>query len=649
MRPIAVLSRCLLVVLLSAAGIAAQAEEARAPIDDLLAVLRRQGSADQLEAMRAFAARPDAPQAIAPLLERIRAEAPALDNNGCLALEFVLRAHPTAVCPVAPLLEVLARPIWTSRQKAAQALLPLLRDDVVAAHREALARAVIPLLTSQRSRVYRAGAACLAKIAGKDLGDDPVAARAWFHATFDSGLDLTAAVHERVLIVRPAGGGWAIGERQLSDDAALTEAVRAERERAAGARRSLGVVLQVAAGDVDALLAGGDSDRLARPFAALRAAGVDDATIAPDSDVFRAPFVDPGVPAALLATLGERLAALAGDRVPGAQAAIVLPDGRLAAFAHGVADRATGAPMPVDGRMLAGSTGKTFFAALALQLVREGRLDLDAKVAQWLGGEPWFARVPNAGGVTVRHLMSHRSGVMRYELTKEFLHALGERPEHRFTPVEEVAFVLDRAPRFAAGEGFDYSDTNYVLLGMILERITGGPCYAEIERRFLEPLRLADTVPGVGRRIPRLVQGHAGEHNVFGGRDRMLVDGELPFDAGFEGAGGGFASTAADLARWAAALYGGDVLAGVREQALDGRPAPLGPGARYGLGVMIDRTELGPAVGHSGFFPGWMSAMRYFPEVGVAAAVIVNSSAEPRLGAELVAWTVDLARAAVGG
>jgi CubicO group peptidase (beta-lactamase class C family) len=122
----------------------------------------------------------------------------------------------------------------------------------------------------------------------------------------------------------------------------------------------------------------------------------------------------------------------------------------------------------------------------------------------------------------------------------------------------------------------------------------------------------------------------------------------LPFDPGFEGAGGGFAATAADLARWAVALYEGDVLAGVRDEALAGLPAPLGPDARYGLGVMIDATELGAAVGHSGFFPGYLCAMRYYPDVGVAVAVLVNSSATPRLSLELVSWTTKLARIASG-
>lgn len=332
-----------------------------------------------------------------------------------------------------------------------------------------------------------------------------------------------------------------------------------------------------------------------------------------------------------------------GERVPGAQATVVLPDGRTISLASGVADRDTKKPMPVSGRLLAGSTGKTFFAALALQLVREKKLDLDAKVATFLGDEPWFARVPNAKDITVRHLMQHRSGVMRYELSRSFLRALAAQPDHLFTPVEEIAFVLDETPRFAAGAGFEYADTNYVLLSLVLERITGTSCYAEIERRFLAPLELRDTVPSRGRRIPGLVQSYAGANHPFGERDAMLVDGALPFDPGFEGAGGGFASTATDLARWTKALWDGDVLDGVRDAALDAPEAPLGPKTRYGLGVIVNETSLGRAFGHDGWFPGSMSIVRWFPEAKVAVAVMVNSSADRKLSRDLLAWLVEFA------
>ncbi|HEX5053243.1 MAG TPA: serine hydrolase domain-containing protein [Planctomycetota bacterium] len=622
---------------------------AQGAFDDVLEQLHATASAAQVEAMRRFAARDDAPAAIPALLDRIRAEAPRLDNNGCLLLEWILRAHPEADCPLDVLLEVLARPIWNSRQKAAQALALALRPEVVARREEPLARAVIPLLTSQRSRVFEAGALCLAHIAGRELGTDPIAARRWFHERFDKGIDLLAAVHELVLVVHEAEGGFVVQGRRLPDLAALTDTVRAARERAEVHGLEVGAVLQLPAERVSRLLEGHGLDDVEPVLRAVAAAGVASATVAPDTDVFREPFAEPEEPvAALRARLQAKLDALRPEAVPGAQAAVVLPDGCTIGFTSGVADRELRTPMPGDGRLLAGSTGKTFFAALALQLVREGRLDLDAKLASFLGGEPWFARVPNAAEVTLRQLMQHRSGIMRYELSRGFLRALNAEPDHLFTPVEEVAFVLDKEPRFAAGEGFEYADTNYVLLGLVLERVTGKPNLDEIRRRFLVPLGLRDTVPGVGRAVPGLVQCYAGEHNPFGGRDAMLADGRLPFDPGFEGAGGGFASTAMDLARWAKALYEGDVLASVRDEALAGLPAPLGPGASYGLGVMIDRTALGEAWGHSGFFPGSLTVMRYFPAPKVAVAVMVNSSTEPRLSGELVHWATEFARIAAG-
>ena len=342
--------------------------------------------------------------------------------------------------------------------------------------------------------------------------------------------------------------------------------------------------------------------------------------------------------------LAERLA----DLAPGAQAAVVLADSTLVPFTAGVADRGTKTPMPNDGKLLAGSTGKTFFAALACQLVREKKLDLDAKVATWFADDAWFRRLPNHADITLRHLLMHRSGIMRYEFDPEFTKQLVAKPDHCFTPLEELAFVFDKQPRFEAGEGFDYSDTNYVLLAMVLEKVAGAPCYDEIARRFLVPLQLAHTVPSVGRKIPGLVQGHAGENNPFGGRDAMLVDGELPFDPGFEGAGGGFATTAGDLARWARSLYEGDVLGELRAQVVDGKPAPLGKGTLYGLGCIVDDTALGPAWGHRGFFPGWMSEMRYFPDAKIAVAVMVNSSADRRLPRALPQWALALAQIAAG-
>jgi D-alanyl-D-alanine carboxypeptidase len=136
-------------------------------------------------------------------------------------------------------------------------------------------------------------------------------------------------------------------------------------------------------------------------------------------------------------------------------------------------------------------------------------------------------------------------------------------------------------------------------------------------------------VPSDSRIIPGLVQGYAGPNNPFGGTDGMLVDGRFVINPQFEWAGGGFASTAEDLARWGKLVYEGRGFdAALLPAALDGVEARgLGQGARYGLGVIIRQTPLGVTYGHSGFFPGYLTEMRYYADHGFAIALQVNTSA----------------------
>jgi D-alanyl-D-alanine carboxypeptidase len=182
-------------------------------------------------------------------------------------------------------------------------------------------------------------------------------------------------------------------------------------------------------------------------------------------------------------------------RFPGATLGVALPDGNVMAFAIGSADTVLRTPLTPTSKMLAGSVGKTFFAALALQLVDEGRLDLDAPISTWLGTKPWFARLPNGADITVRMLMNHTSGLVRYEFDPRVTEKLTAEPDHVWTPEERVGYVLDTEPPFAAGSGWQYSDTNYIVLGMIMERITGAPLYPQIRTRVIDRVGLANTVP----------------------------------------------------------------------------------------------------------------------------------------------------------
>ncbi len=339
---------------------------------------------------------------------------------------------------------------------------------------------------------------------------------------------------------------------------------------------------------------------------------------------------------------------VADGRPPGVSAGIVLADGTRYALAAGLADREEKTRLEPGDRLCAGSTGKTFVAATVLQLVDEGKLRLETFAGDILGEEPWFERVPNAGELTVEILLRHRSGLERHEFLPEFMRQVLAQPDRVWKPEELVGFVLDHEAKFEAGTDFAYSDTNYILLGMIVERVTGKPLYDEVQRRFLGPLGLSTIAPQDSRAIPGLVKGYAGAKNPFGIPDAVIgPDGRFILNPQFEWAGGGFVTSGGDLARWAQALHAGPILSeGTRSRMVAGREAPeLGRGMRYGLGCEIWPTRHGECRGHAGFFPGYLTEMRYWPAHAVAVAVQVNTSEYAALGEPLGALCEGLLEA----
>jgi D-alanyl-D-alanine carboxypeptidase len=321
----------------------------------------------------------------------------------------------------------------------------------------------------------------------------------------------------------------------------------------------------------------------------------------------------------------------------GATIGVALADGTTFSLATGFSDLQTKTPMKPADLMLAGSVGKTYAAAVALQLVNEGKINLDDKVEKYLGKETWFSRLPNAREITVRQLMNHTSGLVRYEFKEQFTKDLTAKPDKVWRPEELVAYLLDEKAPFEAGRGWDYSDTNYIVLGMIIEKVTGKKYYDEANRRVLKPLKFERTFPQDKREIKGLIQGYAGEKNPFGGTDAMIQNGKFAINPQFEWTGGGMVSNAEDLARWAKAMYEGKAFdAKLLPEMLNGVSAPmLGRETKYGLGVIIRPTRAGLTYGHSGFFPGYMTDMMYFPEHKIAVAVQVNSSVPQNLGKPL--------------
>jgi len=338
----------------------------------------------------------------------------------------------------------------------------------------------------------------------------------------------------------------------------------------------------------------------------------------------------------------------AGGSFPGASVGIVLADGTAMGLVTGVSDRTAGTPMQVDDLLLAGSTGKTFFAAVALQLIEAGQLDLDAPISRYLGDRPWFSRLPNARDITVRMLMTHTSGLVRYEMNPRFTADLRAAPDKVWSPEEEIAYLLDADPPFAAGAGWDYSDTNYIVLGVILEQITGTKLYEEVDRRFLRPLALRRVVPSTSRRIAGLIPGYAGPRDPLGLPDDVLVDGQFVINPQFEWTGGGYATSGLDLARWGHALYTGRAVSPAMLKLMvdSAVPARLGPETKYGLGVIVrESTPAGPTWGHSGFFPGYQTELLHAVRSGVTVAVQINTSAPRATGTRSLArMAVELAQ-----
>jgi len=300
--------------------------------------------------------------------------------------------------------------------------------------------------------------------------------------------------------------------------------------------------------------------------------------------------------------------------------------------ASGTSDIEYSARLKTSDRLLAGSIGKTFVAVASLMLVEQAKLNLDEKISTWLGNESWFSRLPNGKNITLRMLLNHSSGIPDHVATSAFAKALLSSASRDIDYSELIAYVLNKKPLFPAGQGYSYADTNYILVAMIIEKVSGKTLYALTDELILKPHKLQRTIPSNALTLPEVSNGYVNSKPV-------IINGRFTINPQWEWAGGGFASTAEDLSRWAAMLYSGEVLT---RKSLDQmfNSTTSGEGANYGLGVMMTNSNWGRAYGHDGSFPGYLSEMRYYPKFHLAIAVMVNSDETPEVN-HFVATAVD--------
>jgi len=322
---------------------------------------------------------------------------------------------------------------------------------------------------------------------------------------------------------------------------------------------------------------------------------------------------------------------------PGATAAVFLESGRLIKLATGMADVERGIVMTPDHRMLGGSSGKTYAAAVALALEEEGVWDLDDKVSKYLGGKPYWKGIANHDTITLRQLLQHRSGVQNYYDQARF-HKLVEEKRaagggiDSFSREELIGFVDGIPQLFVPGKGYRYTDIGYILAGEAIEAVTGENYFDVLKEKLLVPLGLNLTDP-TARIMPGLAQGYAPEPGpLIPGVTHMVQDnGEYVIDPTLEFTGGGLVNNPGDMVRWIQALYTGRAISKEAAAAILAKPAypterEQASGNYYGLGVFVkDHPSGGKSWGHGGYAPGYRSEMQYLPRYGFSTAVQVNT------------------------
>jgi len=337
--------------------------------------------------------------------------------------------------------------------------------------------------------------------------------------------------------------------------------------------------------------------------------------------------------------LQRDLDAITATGVPGVLAEVQTGTRRLQGTS-GVADLDAGTPIAPDGYFRMGSNTKTFISVVLLQLVGEHRLSLDDSVDRWLPG------VVHGNGndgtkITVRELQQHTSGLHNYtdDLSEQItsVEAYRELEFHQYSRQDLLNIALAQAPDFAPGAGWHYSNTNYILLGMVIEKVTGRSWENEVTRRIIQPLGLRHTyAPGTTTQLP---EPHATGY-LFFSRD-LRVD-TTDQNMSWADSAGALVSTADDLSRFWSAIGHGVLLRPAQMlQMRQTVPADSGdtatvPGSRYGLGIFFTPLSCGGGYwSHEGDVPGYDTVSGVSADGRTTVVLSVNSNVDdPILAAE---------------
>jgi D-alanyl-D-alanine carboxypeptidase len=321
------------------------------------------------------------------------------------------------------------------------------------------------------------------------------------------------------------------------------------------------------------------------------------------------------------------LSAMEQHGIPGAIVLLDSPETGLWKTALGVANLETGEPMTVDMHMRIGSITKTFSSTMILQLVDQGALAMDDTLATLL---PSYRSLPNADTITLRHLLTMQSGLPDFINMSGVLDA---DPYATKTDHQMISLIETMNAEFSPGENSKYSNTNYILLGMIAREVTGTPWAELVQTGILDQVGLANTMIPTGPELPHpaprgydygMMELTTGAPSATSAPEREPVDMTLsnPFSSG---AAGNMISTVDDLHTWMGVLLDGSLLSPtLQDDRMDFSDegfigSPIG-GMTYGLGLALKDG----AVGHDGGIPGFRSVMGYLPERESTVIIMTN-------------------------
>jgi len=317
------------------------------------------------------------------------------------------------------------------------------------------------------------------------------------------------------------------------------------------------------------------------------------------------------------------------ESLPGAVLYISTPNGTWIG-ASGKASLEAGTLMKPTDRFRIGSVCKTFVSVVVLQLVQEGKLRLDDLMTKFLPKEI-TKRLPNSNQITIRELLNHTSGLSNY-MNDQFYDEVRKDPTHPWTATEVLQFVYNLAPVGTPGEKFDYSDTNYILLELIIDKVTGSTLTTQIRDRILTPLGLNNTFMELREQIP------GGFVNSYRKVDGVQTNVTQLNEANGLG-DGGLISSASDLAKFVHALLAEGKL--LSRQTLKQMLTSF-KNDNYGLGLASRQTKWGELLGHSGGTAGHRAEMYYLPTHNITVVVMGNDDDSDKDTYDIVEKALDV-------